>query len=202
MKVLGITGGAGAGKSTALAYLRERYGARTLSLDQVAHRLMEPGGSCYAPILEAFGQVCAPDGRIDRAKLYEASFRQDQTRERLNAIVHPRVKDAVRAWVARAQQMRAGGAPFLALEAALLLEDNYREICQEIWYVRAGEAVRADRMRETRGYSAERARQLFRAQMTDQAFQSACDFVVENETGDVQDLYRQLDRGVREHGFV
>lgn len=56
MKVLGITGGVGAGKSTVLAYLKERYGARVIQADQVGHLLQQPGESCYRRIVELFGR--------------------------------------------------------------------------------------------------------------------------------------------------
>ena len=75
IKVLGITGGVGAGKSTVLAYLEEKYHAEVLQLDEAAHRLMEPGEWCYDKIVAAFGRnILAPDGTIDRRKLYQKSF--------------------------------------------------------------------------------------------------------------------------------
>lgn len=200
IKVLGITGGLGAGKSTVLAYLRERYGAETLELDRAAHRLMEPQGSCFWPLVEAFGDGIVKDGRISRASLYEKAFVDDGRRNVLNAIVHPRVKEYAKEWIAR--QREAQTAPFLVLEAALLLEDHYEQICDEIWYIRINDEARAARLLETRGYSSERLRQIVRAQKSDGEFLAACDFVVDNSTDDLKNTYEQIDRGIREHEFV
>ena len=70
MKVLGITGGVGAGKSTVLMYLKEHYGARVIQADQVGHLLQQPHESCYRRIVELFGTtVLNADGTISRPKL-------------------------------------------------------------------------------------------------------------------------------------
>ena len=96
IKVLGITGGVGAGKSTVLDYLKRRYGARVLQCDEAAKILQEPGGSCYRPVAELFGEdVLGRDGRFDRGKIAAIVFTQEEFLEKLNAIVHPAVKKYV-----------------------------------------------------------------------------------------------------------
>lgn len=198
---MGITGGVGAGKSTVLAYLSGQYGAQVLQLDEAAHRLMEPEGSCYAPVVETFGaEIVGADGRIDRAELFRKAFAAHGSLEGLNAIVHPRVKSYVREWVR--MQREKGRAPFLVLEAALLLEEHYEEICDEIWYIHTDAEVRAERLMASRGYTREKIGQILRAQKSEEEFRRLCDFVVDNSGGDLKYTYEQIDRGIREHEFV
>ncbi len=201
IKVLGITGSVGSGKSTVLAYLQEKYHAPVLQLDEQAHRLMEPGGICCAPIAEAFGNgVLCRDGGVDRSALYAQTFGNRERVLALNAIVHPKVKEAVRNWVGRHRQ--EGCAPFLVLEAALLLEDHYEQICDEIWYIHVEDSVRVRRLADSRGYTEEKTRRILQNQKSEQEFRAACGFVVDNSSDDMENTYEQIDKGLREHGFV
>ena len=96
MKVLGITGGVGAGKSTVLMYLKEHYGARVIQADQVGHLLQQPHESCYRRIVELFGTtVLNADGTISRPKLGAIVYTDPQKMARLNAIMHP----SIRRWI-------------------------------------------------------------------------------------------------------
>ena len=134
MKVLGITGQVGAGKSTILAYLEEKYRAKVIQADQVGHLVMEPDTSCYKQICSLFGeQILAADQKIDRKKLGAIVFADQEKLAMLNAIVHPAVKEYIRTAVYLEKQKAC--VPFVVVEAALLLEEHYDEICDEIWYI-------------------------------------------------------------------
>ena len=116
--VLGITGGVGAGKSTVLDYLKRRYGARVLQCDEAAKILQEPGGSCYRPVAELFGEdVLGRDGRFDRGKIAAIVFTQEEFLEKLNAIVHPAVKKYVEEEITR-------------MMSAQRTEGYFRKYCQ------------------------------------------------------------------------
>ena len=89
MKVLGITGQVGAGKSTILAYLEKKYRAKVIQADQVGHLVMEPDTSCYKQICSLFGeQILAADQKIDRKKLGAIVFADQEKLDLFNAIVH------------------------------------------------------------------------------------------------------------------
>lgn len=200
MKILGITGGVGAGKSTILQYLKEQYQVRVIELDRVAHLLMEPGGSCYRPLTETFGkEILDVEGRIDRKKLYEKTFVRQTGIADLNQIVHPRVKEYIRQEI---QKEAESGRPFLVLEAALLLEDHYEEICDEIWYVSVNETVRSRRLISSRNYTKEKIAQILSNQKTDAQFRAACQFVIDNSSDSLEITYEQIDKGLKEHEFV
>src|SRR5262249_60221661 len=123
---VGLTGGIASGKSTVAVRMRE-LGLPVLNADQLAHRLMEPGQAAYYDVLHEFGHnVLLPDGTLDRKKLGESVFNDAVKRERLNAIVHPRV---IEAREAQLKQRGADDPPGMAvMQAARLIEKRYHKI--------------------------------------------------------------------------
>jgi len=121
MRIIGLTGGIGSGKSTVAAMLRE-LGATVIDADEGARAVVAPGGSAYADVVAEFGaEVVLPDGAIDRQKLAGIVFADPERRERLNGITHPRVRE----WMA-AQLAEAGtrGAELVVLDVPLLYESG------------------------------------------------------------------------------
>ncbi len=122
---LGLTGGIASGKSSVAAMLRE-LNFTVLDADALAHQLMEPGQPAYEEIIKEFGPAIAPDGRrIDRSKLGAIVFADRGKLDRLNAIVHPRVRDAMLQKFAAWQ--RAGDRNIVFVEAALLVEAGFEK---------------------------------------------------------------------------
>lgn len=201
MKVLGITGGVGVGKSTVLGYLADHYGARVIEADRVAHLLQQPGGDCYDAIVNCFGrEILFPDGRINREILGKIVYANQEQLEVLNRIVHPAVKTYI--IEAIAQERKKGAVPFVTIEAALLLEDGYDQICDEIWYIYADEMARIKRLQSFRGYSLEKIRSVMANQRDEEGYRSGCKLVIDNSSDFVENTYEQIDKGLREHGFL
>lgn len=201
MKVLGITGGVGAGKSTVLNYLETEYGARVIQADQAGHLVQEPGGACYGEIIRIFGtEILMKDGRIDRGRLGALVYADRGRLKMLNGIVHPAVRTFIIEEIRKTEQENL--VPFVVVEAALLLEAGYDEICDEVWYVYAGEEVRCGRLMESRGYSAEKAYSIMRNQLKEKEFRKLCDFVIDNSGNFMENTREQIDKGLVEHGFL
>lgn len=199
MKIIGITGGIGAGKSAVLDYLKERYGAYIIQADQVGHTLMEPEGSCFLPVVKLLGkEILDTQGKIDRGKIAALVFPNPRLLAQLNEIIHPAVKQEIREHIAVQDQE---GQSIFVIEAALLIEDHYEEICQELWYIYAEEAVRRRRLKEQRGYSDEKITDIFQSQQTEDVFRRECSYVVENN-GDLQMTYLQIDKRMKSYGFM
>ncbi len=191
MKIIGITGGIGAGKSRILSYLEEKHNGYCIEADRVAHTLMEPGGPVYLAIRNAFpADILDDDDRIHRQKMADLIFRQPQMREKLNAIVHPAVKAYIRSDIQRCRQ--EGNITLYVLEAALLIEDGYREICDELWYVYSPEEVRIARLMESRGYSREKCMQIVNSQSTDTYYRRHCDRILVND-GNLENAKKQVE---------
>ena len=122
---LGLTGGIASGKSAVAAMLRE-LGFAVLDADSLAHQLIEPGQAAYEHVVREFGSsITAPDGGIDRAKLGAIVFADRAQLDRLNAIVHPRVEEAIFRQFAEWQHNGDRDAAFV--EAALLVEAGYHK---------------------------------------------------------------------------
>ena len=133
MITIGITGGVGAGKSTVLDFLEEKYQAYVMKADEIGHLVMEPGQSCYEPVIALFGrQIIKNDKTIDRRQVSDVVFSHPELLEKLNQIIHPAVKQYIREQLAVKKQQ---GQKICVVEAALLLEDHYQEFCDTIWYI-------------------------------------------------------------------
>lgn len=166
MKVIGITGGVGSGKSTLLSILKDVPGSFCVQADKVAATQMQKGEIAYEKIVFLFGDdILSANGEIDRNKLGDIVFREDNKRLVLNSIVHPSVKNY---FLEDIEKKREEGCSYYFLEAALLLDDHYERFCDEVWYVYAGEALRRERLRASRGYSDEKIDGIFASQMNDE----------------------------------
>lgn len=181
MKFIGLTGGVGAGKTTVMRAMKRLYRVRILIADEIAHELMEPGTVCYRQLREAFASadIWLGDGSINRQGLAQLIFSDAKMRERMNAIVHPAVRRYIIGEVEKERQ--AGIYDYVIVEAALLIEEHYDEVCDELWYVYASEETRKKRLMADRGYSEQKVDQIFAAQLTDEQYRAHCAVVIDNE---------------------
>ena len=192
MKVYGITGGAGTGKSEVIKMLQQNFGGCVIMSDEVARELMQKGNISYQLIVEYFGRdILMDDGEIDRKKLADHVFNNKEALEKLNSMTHPYVKDEIRKLIAEAEA--SGECRFVALESAILLECVYEDICDEFWYVYTKPEIRRQRMKETRNYSDEKVDSVMRNQQPDEVFFEQCSFVIKNNTT-LSDVYAQLKK--------
>lgn len=189
MKILGITGGVGSGKSAVLDYLEAEYHAVICQLDDVARMLQQNGQVCFTKIVETFGEeVIGKDRELDRQKLSEIVFSDAKKLQQLNEIVHPEVKQ----WVIKdIADKENSGVPLYVIEAALLPTAGYETICDEMWYIYTNEKVRTERLKASRGYSEERIRNMIASQPKEEVFRKACCAVIEN-SGTFEDTKKQI----------
>lgn len=191
MRFIGITGGVGAGKSSILAYIRNHYSCEIYLADEVAHEVKKPGTECFEEVVRILGRdVLNDDGDIDKRRMAEKIFADEKLLEEINNAVHPAVKVYLLDRLEKAK--KSGEVNFFFVEAALLIECGYKELVDEMWYVYADRDVRRRRLRESRGYSDEKIDQIFNAQLSEEEFRKASDFVIDN-SGELEDAYRQID---------
>jgi dephospho-CoA kinase len=180
---VGLTGGLGAGKSEALRLLGE-LGAATLSTDAVVHELLQ-GDDLRDRLVERLGPEVAPGGRLDRARIAERVFGDDEARAWLEGVLWPRVGERVAAWRAEVGDDRVA-----VVEVPLLFESGMEGVFDRTIAVVADEAVR-ERRAGARGHSSvtERTgRQLTQAEKAQRA-----DFSVHND-GSLEELKESLSR--------
>lgn len=175
--VVGLTGGIGAGKSTVAGILRN-HGVAVLDTDDVARDAIEPGGPAYEAVVRAFGPgVVAGDGAIDRDALADRVFRSDEDRARLNAIVHPAVREVWERWMAERRQ--AGESAVVVIP--LLFEVGATEGWDAILCVTADEEIALERLR-ARGWTDGESRRRMAAQWAPAEKRDRSDFSIENNT--------------------
>ena len=192
MKVIGITGGVGAGKSEILSYLKEHCNCRILMADRLAEELEQPGQDCYDQLLALLGrEILQEDGRIDRKKMAARVFADKSLLEAVNAMIHPAVKQAILQIIR--DEKEAARRDYLFIEAALLIEDGYAEIVDELWYIHTEEKVRRQRLKASRGYTDEKIDSILREQLSEEEFYGHCHYVIEN-SGSLERVYEQLDK--------
>ena len=195
MKVIGITGGIGSGKSRILDYVEACHHARVLKTDEVAHRLQEPGYSCYDEIVRVFGtEILDGDGRMNRTALGNLVFSDAEKLKKLNAIMHPAVKQYVREEIERARKEEVS---IFLLESALLMEDHYEEMCDELWYIFVERQIRLARLKESRPLSDSKIRQIMENQADEAAYRAYCDVTIDN-SGTFEETKRQIETMIRE----
>ncbi len=191
MKLLGITGGIGSGKSLVLSILSEEPGAYIVEADRLAHTLMKPGHTCYRRIVDCFGEeILGPDGTIDRERLGRKVFQDEEALACLNRIVHPSVKRCIRARIRRARER---GVRLFVIEAALLIQDGYRSICDALWYIHVDRELRIHRLLESRGGTREKWEAVLSSQPEDHFFSSNTDVTIEND-GAVEELREKTSK--------
>ena len=195
MKTIGITGGVGSGKSAVLDNIEKRYNACILKADELANELKTPGSVCYNELVELLGEMILEEGVIDNRKMAAAIFSDAKLLERVNSVIHPRVKDEI---LRRMEECRNRGRyELFILEAALLIEEGYDKILDELWYVYADDKVRRQRLREGRGYSDDKITSIMDSQLSDAEFRKHCDRIIDN-SGDIEDTMEQIDELLRE----
>ncbi len=190
MKIIGITGGVGAGKTQVLSYIEAHYRCRIIRADEAAHQLYEPGQACYQKLVALLGQeVLNADGTIHKAEMAKRIFHDEALLERVNSIVHPEVKRYILDEIASEQEK--GTADYFFIEAALLIEEQYDQIVDEMWYVHSDAAVRRQRLAQSRQYSEQKTADIMRGQLSEAAFRAHCQVVITNN-GDLVETYKQV----------
>ena len=196
MITIGITGGVGAGKSTVLDFLEQEYQAYVMKADEIGHLVMEPGQSCYEPVIALFGkQVIKNDKTIDRRLVSDVVFSHPDMLEKLNHIIHPAVKEYIRRQLALKKEE---GQRICVVEAALLLEDHYEEFCDTVWYIRTDSEIRIRRLMESRGYTREKSMSIIASQAPEEFFRTHTDYVVTKNT-DLEDTWQQIREGIKKY---
>ena len=190
MLLVGLTGGIAAGKSTVAGMFAAR-GAATIDADRITHALQEPGQPCHRHIVEAFGPgVLDRTGRIDRGRLGALVFADASARRRLEAIMHPAIREACEKEIRAAE---ATGKTICIVEAALILEGGQQDRFHKIVVVTAPEDVQVDRLARSRGLTAAEARQRLSCQWTSARKAALADYVIDNG-GDLATTEEQVAR--------
>lgn len=185
-KIIGITGGVGAGKSSVLSILKNTFGARVILADLVAHDLMEPGSEGLKRVTAALGTsfICE-DGSVDRKALAEIIFHDETALATMNGIIHPMVWETIK------KEALACEEALVIVEAAVF-ETAPTGLFDEMWYVYTTKENRILRLMESRGYSREKCESIIAKQDSEEEYRKRCGRVIDNN-GAEEDTKRQLE---------
>ena len=185
MKIIGITGPTGAGKTTALGALEE-LGGRCVDCDAVYHDLLRHNEPMRQELRARFGNnVFSSDGTLDRKALGAVVFEDAKALADLNAITHKYVKNAVCEFVEQAQQ---AGVPAVAVDAIALFESGIADLCSCTVAITAPDEVRVRRIMAREGISEEYARLRVNAQKKEEWFRANCTYVLRNDCDDADEF--------------
>lgn len=178
MFVIGLTGGIGTGKSTVSQMLQE-LGAGVIDADQVGHQAYRPGTPAWRDIVAQWGpDVMLPSGEVNRKRLGEIVFRDRQALQRLNDIVHPRMRSMLEEML---EQRRREGSRVVVLEAAILLEAKWAPLVDEVWVTVAPEETVIRRLQGRNGWTAEQVRARIRSQLSNEERVARADVAIDTD---------------------
>ena len=183
--IIGLTGGIGSGKSTAAACFR-KLGIPVLDADYYARKALDKGTACYERTVALLGrEFLKEDGTIDRKKVADVVFKNEDLRSGLNAIIHPYVLEQMQ------KHTKECSEPRVIWEVPLLFESGYDRCCNRTVTILCREDIRIRRICERDGITEEQAMDRIKAQMTDKRRASLADDVLYNE-GTEQELMHRV----------
>lgn len=188
--LLGVTGGVASGKST-VARMLEEMGAPIIDFDLLSRRVVEPGKPAWNAIVAYFGeQVLLPDKTLDRKKLSEIVFRDQEKRKKLEGFTHPRIyEEFVRLVKEHASQ---GPNAIIQVVIPLLIEANLQYLVHKLLLVYIPAEIQAKRLMERDGISREMAQSILAAQLPIEEKKAYADFIVDN-SGPLDETKRQVE---------
>ena len=194
MRIIGLTGGIGAGKSAA----SQRFihaGIPVIDADRLGHYVLEPNGPAFQGVVDAFGQDILHEGKVDRIKLGAVVFNDNEALQRLNSLVHPAVQSEIAQRCAELLEMKHKAA---LIEAALHGEDGtLREPMETLILVKCPVEIRIERLVRDRGMSREEALQRIQAQTPPEQKVHLAKWIIENDR-DIEALHDQVDAIAKE----
>jgi len=192
MFVIGITGGIGAGKSTAAKIFAER-GVRVLDADEISRKVTGQGGRALDSIRGLLGnKMIDASGNMNR-KLVAGLVFSDRTKlDKLSAVIHRNVLDEIGEEL---EKEREKGTKVIVLDVPIPVKKGFLDVCNQVWVISADEDVRIGRIMD-RGMSAEDARRRMEMQMTREEYEELADIVIENNE-DEATLEEKIDVHIR-----
>lgn len=192
MKIIGLTGGIGSGKSTVARILRE-HGFPIVDADLIAREIVEPGQPALAELAKEFGEdILNADGSLDRGLLASRAFTTKDTTQRLNDITHPRINQRTQELF---DEAREDGAEAVIYDMPLLIDKGLHKDMDATIVVHAAEHVRLERLTTKRGLDVDDVRRRINAQIDDETRKQHADILLDNN-GTEEDLTQQIAQAV------
>lgn len=185
MKIIGVTGGIGSGKSTVSRILKD-LGAAVIDADAVARSVTKAGGEALKELAGCFGnEIINADGELDRTKLASVAFADDVKLHALNSITHKYISEKINKTVVSLKKLDK--YDILVIDAPIPLEKGFLDLADEVWVVVADKNARIERVMERSGFSLDDVSARMAAQIGDEEYTGLADEVLHNN-GSVEEL--------------
>lgn len=187
--IIGLTGSIATGKSTVSRMLKQK-GYPIVDADEISRLVVEPGSSVLGEIAQTFGEeVLLPDGSLNREKLGNLIFNNEEQRKKLNGIIHPAVRQEM---IRQKEEWLEKGANTIIMDIPLLFESKLQSYVDKIIVVSATPAVQKERLIARNGYSAEEADARINSQLPIVEKEKGADAVINND-GTLDETEKQLN---------
>jgi dephospho-CoA kinase len=203
MLTIGLTGGIGSGK-TEVADMFNQLGVAVIDADEIAHRLVQPGSEALSEIVDKFGEsIVTADGELDRSRLAGIVFEKPELRKQLENIIHPRVREQIRAY-----KLVHQNEPYIIVVIPLLLESGQHDLVDRVLVVSAEESTRIERVKARDGRSESQILSIMQNQTDDTQRKAAADDSIDNNSTlaglkqQVDELHRQYSGMTRQDNFM
>ena len=184
MRVFGITGGSGSGKSTVSAMLAE-MGVYIIDTDKIARQVVEKGSECLTELCSAFGaEILKPDGSLDRKRLASIAFADKEKTALLSRITHKYIKAETERLIANS------AAELIGIDGAVIIGSPIEPACEKLVLVTSDRDVRLKRITERDGLTTAEAKKRIGAQPEEDFYRKKADYIIDNST-DTDALRRQ-----------
>ena len=193
IKIIGITGSIGSGKST-VSEIMKQFGGNIINADEIAKELMKRSKPAYHLVVEYFGKdILAPDGEIDRKALGNIVFNDKEKLNKLNALTHKAVGNEIKMKILELKEelsklpLKKGDFKFVILEVPIPVEEGFFDTADTIWTTTANNDTRIERIIKRNGMTENEAESIISSQMTNSEYEAIADTVIINE-GDEEQL--------------
>jgi len=191
MLSIGLTGGIGTGKSLVSNLLND-LGATVVNADLLGHEAYLPGTLGFDMVVDAFGdQIVGEDGTVDRKKLGPIVFSSPQNMSKLNAIMHPLIRDMIQSQL---EEYSSNGTDVVVVEAAVLIEASWQDLFDEVWIVTSDKETVIERLKDRNSLSREDAIARIESQMSNDERVGHSNVVISNDgtTDELADDVEQI----------
>lgn len=188
MKIIGVTGASGAGKTTFCSILKEKYGAYIVDADELARNLSKKGNPYLEAIVEYFGkEIVNEEGELKRKELASIIYQEEEKRKALNQITFTFVVKEIK------EKIRSMHGEMIVIDAPLLFESKLEEMCDVVIGVIAGEKEKIERICKRDYITSEVAQKRLSIQVTTEEIKKKADYIIENNK-DITSLEKELER--------
>lgn len=192
MKIIGLTGTVGCGKSTIGKLMQDNFSVKLMMTDTLGHLAIKKGSSGYDKAVKLFGnEILTEQEEIDRKILGRIVFENKEKLNKLNGIIHPWVKYYLSEDITK--EIQLSRYQFYVIESAILFETGLDKMCQESWYIDTQDDIRRERLKVNRGYSDEKIELILSNQREKNFFMEHCDYIIENNRN-ISDVLQQIKK--------